>query len=319
MTTARRSPPMTARGCAVPATRSRSPRSARSRSCGIHVDVDGAPVDIGRPGAPRRDRPARLRRHAARTRVPGRREPFARCWRTGDLRLAEVYAALPASRRRARRRRAGHRARAAAPAARRRRRGAVRRPRWVARSRRWAGRAASSAAAALHRRGLAGSGGDPPHAWPTRPSRQVTGWRSIRTPGPTWRRRQRSSAWSMTHRSGHGRDLPRRRALHGRWRRSGRGAARASANASRTSTSRTSTRRSWLGCPRGELEGFGDAPPRTRVHRARLRAASTSSAAFASSQRAGTAGWLMVEQDSSWPPPSEAAAIGRRVLAHALA
>jgi inosose dehydratase len=30
-------------------------------------------------------------------------------------------------------------------------------------------------------------------------------------------------------------------------------------------------------------------------------------------------GWLMVEQDSSWGPPSEAAAIGRRVLAHALA
>ena len=32
----------------------------------------------------------------------------------------------------------------------------------------------------------------------------------------------------------------------------------------------------------------------------------------------GYAGWLMVEQDSSWQPPSEAAAIGRRVLAHAL-
>jgi inosose dehydratase len=32
----------------------------------------------------------------------------------------------------------------------------------------------------------------------------------------------------------------------------------------------------------------------------------------------GYAGWLMVEQDSGWPPPSEAAAIGRRVLAHAL-
>jgi sugar phosphate isomerase/epimerase len=31
------------------------------------------------------------------------------------------------------------------------------------------------------------------------------------------------------------------------------------------------------------------------------------------------AGWLMVEQDSSWSPPSEAAAIGRRVLALALA
>jgi inosose dehydratase len=29
-------------------------------------------------------------------------------------------------------------------------------------------------------------------------------------------------------------------------------------------------------------------------------------------------GWLMVEQDSSWQPPSEAAAIGRRVLAQAL-
>lgn len=30
-------------------------------------------------------------------------------------------------------------------------------------------------------------------------------------------------------------------------------------------------------------------------------------------------GWLLVEQDSSWLPPAEAAAIGRRVLAHALA
>jgi inosose dehydratase len=32
----------------------------------------------------------------------------------------------------------------------------------------------------------------------------------------------------------------------------------------------------------------------------------------------GYTGWLMVEQDSSWSPPSEAAAIGRRVLAFAL-
>src|SRR4029077_7041728 len=30
------------------------------------------------------------------------------------------------------------------------------------------------------------------------------------------------------------------------------------------------------------------------------------------------AGWLMVEQDSTWDPPSESAAIGRRVLASAL-
>ena len=35
--------------------------------------------------------------------------------------------------------------------------------------------------------------------------------------------------------------------------------------------------------------------------------------------RGGYAGWLMVEQDSSWSPPSEAAAIGRRVLGRALA
>jgi inosose dehydratase len=35
--------------------------------------------------------------------------------------------------------------------------------------------------------------------------------------------------------------------------------------------------------------------------------------------RRGYEGWLMVEQDSSWSPPSEAAAIGRRVLGHALA
>ncbi len=33
----------------------------------------------------------------------------------------------------------------------------------------------------------------------------------------------------------------------------------------------------------------------------------------------GYTGWLMVEQDSSWSPPSEAAAVGRRVLAQALA
>ena len=32
----------------------------------------------------------------------------------------------------------------------------------------------------------------------------------------------------------------------------------------------------------------------------------------------GYSGWLMVEQDSSWGPPSEAAAIGRRVLASVL-
>jgi sugar phosphate isomerase/epimerase len=29
-------------------------------------------------------------------------------------------------------------------------------------------------------------------------------------------------------------------------------------------------------------------------------------------------GWLMVEQDSSWLPPAEAAAVGRRVLGYAL-
>ena len=34
--------------------------------------------------------------------------------------------------------------------------------------------------------------------------------------------------------------------------------------------------------------------------------------------RAGFTGWMMVEQDSSWLPPSEAAAIGRRVLRFAM-
>jgi sugar phosphate isomerase/epimerase len=29
----------------------------------------------------------------------------------------------------------------------------------------------------------------------------------------------------------------------------------------------------------------------------------------------GYVGWLMVEQDTTWRPPSESAAIGRRVLA----
>jgi sugar phosphate isomerase/epimerase len=34
--------------------------------------------------------------------------------------------------------------------------------------------------------------------------------------------------------------------------------------------------------------------------------------------RIGYDGWLMVEQDSSWLPPAEAAAIGLRVLRFAL-
>jgi inosose dehydratase len=41
-------------------------------------------------------------------------------------------------------------------------------------------------------------------------------------------------------------------------------------------------------------------------------------AILAALDRIGYRGWLMVEQDSCWGPPSESAAIGRRVLAQAL-
>lgn len=67
----------------------------------------------------------------------------------------------------------------------------------------------------------------------------------------------------------------------------------------------------------GALDGF-DAATRARIFTELGSGSLDLMAILRVLESRGYAGWLMVEQDSSWPPPSEAAAIGRRVLAHAL-
>jgi len=67
----------------------------------------------------------------------------------------------------------------------------------------------------------------------------------------------------------------------------------------------------------GELEGFG-AAVRARIFTELGAGALDLMGCLRSLAVRDYAGWLMVEQDSSWQPPTEAAAIGRRVLAHAL-
>ena len=112
-------------------------------------------------------------------------------------------------------------------------------------------------------------------------------------------------------------DLPRRRALHRRRRGPGRDAASATASGSPTSTSRTSTRPSWRGCGPASSPASGDAI-RERLFTELGAGVLDLDGVIAALAERDYAGWLMVEQDSSWGPPSESAAIGRRVLARAL-
>ena len=67
----------------------------------------------------------------------------------------------------------------------------------------------------------------------------------------------------------------------------------------------------------GDIADFGDAV-RARVFTELGSGALDLIGCLRVLEARGYAGWLMVEQDSSWSPPSEAAAIGRRVLALAL-
>jgi inosose dehydratase len=67
----------------------------------------------------------------------------------------------------------------------------------------------------------------------------------------------------------------------------------------------------------GELESFGMAV-RERIFTELGNGALDLDGVLAALDRIGFSGWVMVEQDSSWLPPSEAAAIGHRVLQFAL-
>ena len=67
----------------------------------------------------------------------------------------------------------------------------------------------------------------------------------------------------------------------------------------------------------GELSDFG-AAVRARLFTELGAGALNLEGCLAALAERDYRGWLMVEQDSGWGPPSEAAAIGRRVLAHAL-
>jgi inosose dehydratase len=66
----------------------------------------------------------------------------------------------------------------------------------------------------------------------------------------------------------------------------------------------------------GELRGFG-AAIRERIFTELGAGELDLDGVLAELAREGYRGWLMVEQDTTWLPPSEAAAIGRRVLAYA--
>ena len=67
----------------------------------------------------------------------------------------------------------------------------------------------------------------------------------------------------------------------------------------------------------GELESF-DVAVRERIFTELGNGALDLEGVLVALDRIGFSGWLMVEQDSSWLPPSEAAAIGHRVLQYAL-
>jgi inosose dehydratase len=67
----------------------------------------------------------------------------------------------------------------------------------------------------------------------------------------------------------------------------------------------------------GELDGFGGAV-RERIFTELGNGALDVAGMVGALDRIGYTGWLMVEQDSSWLPPAEAAAIGKRVLDYAI-
>jgi len=67
----------------------------------------------------------------------------------------------------------------------------------------------------------------------------------------------------------------------------------------------------------GEMDGFG-AAVRERIFTELGNGALDLDGVLATLDAIGYGGWLMVEQDSSWLAPSEAAAVGRRVLDYAL-
>ena len=67
----------------------------------------------------------------------------------------------------------------------------------------------------------------------------------------------------------------------------------------------------------GEMAGFGDAA-RERIFTELGNGILDLGGVLRALEGIGYAGWLMVEQDTTWLPPSEAAAIGHRVLRYAL-
>jgi inosose dehydratase len=67
----------------------------------------------------------------------------------------------------------------------------------------------------------------------------------------------------------------------------------------------------------GGIDGFGSAV-RQRIFTEPGNGALDLDGVVEALDRIGFGGWMMVEQDSSWLPPSEASAIGNRVLRFAL-
>ena len=64
--------------------------------------------------------------------------------------------------------------------------------------------------------------------------------------------------------------------------------------------------------------GFHRGPARARLHRGRRRRRSTSPGVLAALVERDYRGWIVVEQDTTWRPPSESAAISRAIIDYVL-
>ena len=293
----------------------RGHRSGRCRSSG--TTSTSPTCAIGTDGAddPRRDRPDRLRGHAARPRVPGGCRAARRPRRAAPRAWPRSTSPLPATVDGPRPTPLADRPRAAAAAPRRRRRGPRHRPRRLAGSRPRAAARADEPGTPV----LTDAGWDAlvERASTRSPTATREAGHRARVPparGDVHRDAGRGRTPRRPPRSRADRDLPRRRPLPGRRRRPRRGALRdlgdrvthvhlkdvdptVLGGLRAGDDRRASARRSGRACSPSSAPGC-----------------STSTASSPPSSERDYDGWLMVEQDSSWAPPSESAAIGRRVL-----
>ena len=301
--------PICGRRSGAPATRCLGPRSGRSPSCGSTRGTGDATDD------PRRDRADRLRGHPVRDGLPAGRAASRRAGRAGTA-TGRGVPAHPGDRGRPACRGHGRGDGAPAAAARRRRRRPVRGDRRVAGSRRVRGSCRRSPDAGVHRCRLGGAGRAAPRHRRRRERARARRRCSIRTQARSSRRRPTSTGSSP-------RRIPTRigicldvgHDIVG----GGDPVATLRALGDRGTPCPPQGRRprGAGGLRTGRYDGLGDAVSDGLFTELGAGALDLDGV-LASLIERDYDGWLMVEQDHSFGPPSESAAIGRRVLAATL-